>query len=43
MYRESYETLEDKIDFLFGLLTDEQFDEYSNWCDDKGYYTESYC
>lgn len=40
MYRESTETLEDKIDFLIDLLTDEQYTQYAEWCEEQGYWTE---
>ena len=40
MYRESIETLEDKIDFLVDLLTEEQYTKYSEFCEESGYYVE---
>lgn len=40
MYREGTETLESKIDFLVDLLTDEQYDEYYEFCEENGYYAE---
>ena len=37
MYRESNETLEDKIDFL---INDDQYTEYAEWCEKQGYWTK---
>lgn len=40
MYKESIEILQDKIDFLFDLLTDEQCSKYVEFCEKSGYWTE---
>lgn len=40
MHRESKEILEEKIDFLFDLLTEEQYAQYAEWCEKNEYYPE---
>lgn len=40
MYRESKETLEEKIDFLIDLLDSDQYTKYAEWCEEQGYWTE---
>lgn len=40
MYREGKDILEEKIDFLFDLLTEEQYAQYAEWCEENGYYAE---
>lgn len=38
MEEESYtDILEKKIEFLTDILTDEQVDEYVQWCDENDY------
>lgn len=38
MAEESYsDILEKKIEFLTDILTDEQVDEYIQWCDENDY------
>lgn len=37
---EDKHVLEEKVDFLVDLLTEEQYDQYSNWCDKHGYWVE---
>lgn len=37
---ESKHVLEEKVDKLVDLLTEEQYDQYYDWCNKQGYYVE---